>query len=79
MTDHDADTDDAAAEHEARMVRAVLRDMAIAVPLALIVVFGAIVLLTDKSAGDAAATTVLPGVLMGMFFGGFSGMARTMD
>lgn len=79
MSDHSTETDEAAAAHEARVIRAIVRDVTVALPLALLVVFGALVVFTDKSIGDAVATTVLPGVLIGVFFGGFSGTARTMD
>lgn len=72
-------TDDAAREHESRMVKAIVRDISVALPVALLVVFGALMVFTDKSIGDAIATTLLPGVLIGVFFGGFSGTARTMD
>lgn len=79
MSDHNTETDEAAAAQESRMVRAVVRDIAVALPIALLTVFGALVIFTDKSIGDAVATTLLPGVLIGVFFGGFSGTARTMD
>jgi hypothetical protein len=72
-------TDDTAREHESRMVKAIVRDISLALPVALLVVFGALMIFTDKSIGDAIATTLLPGVLIGVFFGGFSGTARTMD
>ncbi|MEX1044005.1 MAG: hypothetical protein WD532_07020 [Acidimicrobiia bacterium] len=72
-------TDESAAEQESRMVKAIMRDIIVALPLALLLVFGALMAFTDKSVGDAIATTLLPGVLIGVFFGGFSGTARTMD
>jgi hypothetical protein len=72
-------TDDTAREHESRMVKAIVRDISLALPVALLVVFSALMIFTDKSIGDAIATTLLPGVLIGVFFGGFSGTARTMD
>ena len=72
-------TDDIAREQESRMVKAIVRDISVALPVALLVVFGALMAFTDKSIGDAIATTLLPGVLIGVFFGGFSGTARTMD
>lgn len=72
-------TDEAAAEHESRMVKAIVRDISVALPVALIVLFGALMLYTDKSVTDAIATAILPGLLIGVFFGGFSGTARTMD
>ena len=71
-------TDDTAREHESRMIKAILRDISVAVPVALLVVFGALMVFTEKSIGDAVATTLLPGTLIGVFFGGFSGTARTM-
>ncbi len=79
MSDHSTETDEAAADQEARMIRAVVRDTAVALPLALLAVFGALVIFTDNSIGDAVTTSLLPGVLIGVFFGGFSGTARTMD
>lgn len=72
-------TDETAAEHESRMVKAIMRDVIVAVPVALLVLFGALMVFTEKSVGDAIATSLLPGVLIGVFFGGFSGTARTMD
>lgn len=71
--------EEAGVEHESRMIKAIVRDIAVALPVALAVVFGSLMLFTDKSVGDAIATTILPGVLIGVFFGGFSGTARTMD
>lgn len=72
-------TDDIAREHESRMVKAIVRDISVALPVSLLVVFGAIMVFTDSSIGNAIATAVMPGVLIGIFFGGFSGTARTMD
>ena len=72
-------TDEAAVEHESRMVKAIVRDVTVALPSALLLVFGALMVFTEKSVGDAIATSLLPGVLIGVFFGGFSGTARTMD
>ncbi|MEX1005300.1 MAG: hypothetical protein WD990_05590 [Acidimicrobiia bacterium] len=71
--------DDSAREHESRMVKAIVRDISVALPVALLLVFGTLMVFTDKPIGDAIATTLLPGVLIGVFFGGFSGTARTMD
>ncbi len=72
-------TDEAAVEHESRMVKAIVHDIAIALPVALVALTVVVLFFTDKSIGDAVATAVLPGVLIGVFFGGFSGTARTMD
>ena len=72
-------SDEAAEEHESRMIKAIVRDVTVALPLALIFVFGALMLFTDASVSDAIASALLPGLLIGVFFGGFSGTARTMD
>lgn len=61
------------------MVKAIVHDITIALPLALVALVVVLVFFTDKSLWDAIATAVLPGVLIGVFFGGFSGTARTMD
>jgi ABC-type Mn2+/Zn2+ transport system permease subunit len=74
---HTRDDDDTT--QESRMVKAIVRDTTIALPLALILVTAALMVFADNSLGDAIATAVLPGVLIGVFFGGFSGTARTMD
>jgi len=78
MPAHSTQTGEAAPEQESLMIRAIVHDTAIALPVALAFVFAALVLFTDKSVTDAVATTLLPGVLIGVFFGGFSGTARTM-
>lgn len=72
-------TDDAAIEHESRMVKAILRDITFALPAALVLLTGVLLVFTERSLIDAIATAILPGVLIGVFFGGFSGTARTMD
>lgn len=72
-------TDDAAPEHESRMVKAIVRDITFALPAALVLLTVVLLVFTEKSLGDAIATALLPGVLIGVFFGGFSGTARTMD
>ena len=73
--DHDTDE----VTHESRMIKAIVRDILIALPLAVIVIFVALLIWTDKPVIDAAATAALPGVLIGIFLGGFAGTARTMD
>lgn len=76
MAEH---TDDTAIEHESRMIKAIVRDVTVALPVALVFLTVALIMFTEKSIGDAIATALLPGVLIGVFFGGFSGTARTMD
>lgn len=73
-----AHTDDPTADHESRMIKAIVRDVTVAVPISLLIVFGTILFFTDNSMGDAIAAALLPGILIGVFFGGFFGTARTM-
>lgn len=61
------------------MIKAIVHDMAIALPVALIGLTVALALFTESSWGEALTTALLPGALMGVFFGGFSGTARSMD
>lgn len=61
------------------MIKAIVRDVTIALPVALVALTIVLMTFADKTVGDAIATAVLPGVLIGVFFGGFSGTARTMD
>ena len=78
MAEH-SEHDDDGVEHEARMAKAITRDITIALPVALVFVTAVLMLFTERTLGDAVATALVPGVLIGVFFGGFSGTARTMD
>lgn len=62
-----------------RMGKAVTRGIAIGIPLALVLLTLGVWLITDQDLGDSVATSLLPGVLLGAFAGGFVGVARTMD
>ncbi len=67
-------------EHgEARMMKAVVKGVLIGLPVALVGMTLALWFFTDRDLAAAAATSILPAVLTGVFFGGFAGMARTMD
>ena len=77
--DEHLETDEQAAEHERRMAKAITRDISIALPIALVFVTVVLVVFTGRDLGDAIATAAIPGLLIGVFFGGFSGTARTMD
>jgi hypothetical protein len=61
------------------MGHAVAKGILIGLPLAYVVITLALFLFTDRSLGSAAATAILPGVLLGVFGGGFGGVAATMD
>lgn len=66
-------------EHDRRMGKAIARGVGIGVPITVVVMAVAIWLFGDKEIGDALATSLLPGTLLGVFGGGFVGMALTMD
>lgn len=70
--------DDHADTQGPAMVRAVVRGILIAVPLAILAVFVMLVAI-GRPWNTALATSWLPGTLLGVFFGGFIGVARTMD
>ncbi|HIE21486.1 MAG TPA: hypothetical protein EYP73_02660 [Acidimicrobiia bacterium] len=71
-------TDHAAADQDARMGRAVIRGIQIALPSAFVFLTLAVWLITDLSLGQSFATAALPSVLLGGFAGGFAGVAATM-
>lgn len=62
-----------------RMAHAVVEGIVKALPISYILLTAAIFFLTDRSFVVAAATAALPGILIGVFFGGFVGVTRTMD
>lgn len=66
-------------EGDVRMMRAVIKGVLIGLPVVLVGMTLALWVFTDRDLGAAAATSILPGVLTGVFFGGFAGMARTME
>lgn len=72
--DHDQDQD-----RDTRMGQAITKGIAIATPVAIVVLAAAIWVITPNSIADSIGTAILPGVLIGVFFGGFVGVARTMD
>ncbi len=72
-------SDQAAADQDARMGRAVIRGIKVALPLAVVFLTLAIWLITDLELADAFAAALLPSVLIGVFAGGFAGVAATMD
>lgn len=76
MAEH---TEDADTTHAARMGKAIVRGVAIGLPVCLIGLTLAVWLITDQSLADSFATAALPGVLLGAFAGGFAGVAATMD
>lgn len=63
----------------ARMGKAIVRGAVIGLPAALIGITLAVWLITDLSFRESVTTAILPGILLGVFGGGFAGMAATMD
>lgn len=60
------------------MGRAIVRGVIIGLPTAIVVLTIGVWLITDNGLGTSFATAILPGVLLGVFGGGFAGMASTM-
>ena len=63
----------------ARMGRAIAKGAGIGFPAAVIGITIAVQLITNIGWAEAFVTSILPGVLLGGFGGGFAGMAMTMD
>jgi hypothetical protein len=60
------------------MARAVVKGVVVALPVA-IVALTAVMTWVEGNLADGFATAALPAILIGVFFGGFVGVARTMD
>ena len=66
-------------EHDSRMGKAITRGILTGIPVSVLLLAAAIWLLGGEEIGDALATSLLPGTLLGVFGGGFAGMALTME
>lgn len=66
-------------DQDSRMGKAVVRGVAIGLPLAIVALTLVVWAITDLDLGDSFATALLPGVLLGGFAGGFAGVAMTME
>ncbi len=58
---------------------AVVKGALVGLPLMVILVSGAVWFITDQDIGTSIATGLLPGVLFGVFGGGFIGVVGAMD
>lgn len=58
---------------------AILRGALIGLPVVLVGLTLVVWTITNNDLGDSFATAVLPGVLLGVFGGGFAGMAVSME
>lgn len=72
MDSHDDDQD-------LKFGQAIAKGAMVGVPVALVGLALVIWLITDNDLGDSIATALLPGVLLGVFGGGFVGMAAASD
>lgn len=72
-------TDEDQARYESNMGQAIGKGILIGLPLAYVVITLALFVFTDRTLGSSAATAAIPGVLLGVFGGGFAGVAATMD
>lgn len=71
---------EAADQHEdVRMGKAVAKGVGLGLPIALVALTLVVKLITGQDLPDSFATSVIPGTLLGVFFGGFVGMVKTMD
>jgi hypothetical protein len=59
--------------------KAIVRGVIIGLPVGIVGLTIAVLLMTDNTLADSFATAILPGVLLGVFGGGFAGMATTMQ
>ena len=64
---------------EARMGKLLVRSMIATTPVAIIVIALAVWWGTDQGLGASIVSAILPGVLVGVFGGGFIGMILTGD
>ena len=62
-----------------RMGKAILRGIVIGLPVGIIGLTLAVFVITRNDLIDSFATAILPGILLGVFGGGFAGMAMTME
>ncbi len=60
------------------MGHAIVKGVLIGLPVTLVLLSIGIWLAADISIGRAITTALLPGVMLGVFGGGFAGMASTM-
>ena len=61
-----------------RLAKSVVKGVAIALPIGYVGLVVGLMMMTGRGFGNALETAILPGMLIGVFFGGFSGMAVTL-
>lgn len=61
-----------------KMAKAVRGGVTVGLPVAIVGLTVIVRLITGQDFPDSFATAALPGTLLGVFFGGFVGMVKTM-
>ena len=85
MTDHGPDSAaEGGGDHEGENIdlafgKAVMRGALVGLPVMVVFVSAAVWLITDQSVETSIAIGLLPGVLFGVFGGGFIGILGAMD
>jgi len=62
---------------EARMGKMLVRSMIATTPVAVVVIMLTVLFTTDRSLAASFGSAILPGILVGVFGGGFIGMILT--
>ncbi len=65
-------------DEDLRMAKAVGKGVIVGLPIALVGLTFIVQWMTGQDLPDSIATSLLPGTLLGVFFGGFVGMVRNM-
>lgn len=65
--------------NSSKLGKAVIRGVSLGIPAGIAFLGLAMWLFFDQEMGDALATALLPGVLLGAFAGGFVGVTLSMD
>ena len=61
------------------MGAAIIKGIIIGLPTVIVALTLGVMAITDLDIVDSFATAILPGILLGVFGGGFAGMAATMQ
>jgi hypothetical protein len=78
MADTDVAGGHADSEFDRRFGSMVMKGVLIGLPIAYVGLVLGLWLLTDRNLVQSLETAILPGLLIGVFFGGFSGMASAL-
>lgn len=71
--------DSEAIAYDRRFGKAISKGVMLGAPIVVVLLSLGIWILTDNDLPDSIATALLPGTLLGMFAGGFAGMASALE